>query len=130
MIRPLALTALALLAGPAADAGTKAQDRALAMARPAGPPIDCIPIRQIRETRVRSDNVIDFYMLGGKVYRNTLPYSCSRLGFEEAFSYSTSLSELCGVDIITVISRSGGPGAFAGPSCGLGKFQPVTGLKR
>ena len=121
--------ALALgLATTPAVAGTRSQEQALAAARPDGPPVDCVQLRQIRESRVRSDSVIDFYMLGNKVYRNTLPNSCPRLGFEQAFSYRTSISQLCSVDIITVISR-GTPG-IAGPSCGLGKFQPVTGLKR
>lgn len=112
-----------------ATAQTKSQREALAAARPVGKPVDCVQIRQIRETRVRDDRTIDFYMLGGRVYRNTLPNSCARLGFEEAFSYKTSLSQLCSVDIITVIDRSGSPG-IPGPSCGLGKFQQVTGLKR
>ena len=52
----------------------------------------------------------------------------ARLGFEQAFSYRTSITQLCSVDIITVIDR-GAPG-IAGPSCGLGQFQEVTGLKR
>lgn len=119
---------VAMLAAPVAAAPRKADREALAAARPAGKPLSCVPIVGIRETRVRSDDVIDFYMRGGQVYRNTLPQSCPQLGFEEAFSYATSLSELCSVDIITVINRSG-PGV-RGPSCGLGEFQPVTGVKR
>jgi len=95
--------------------------------KPAGPAVDCVQLRSIRETRVRSDQVIDFYMNGGKVYRNTLPNSCPSLGFEERFSYATSLSQLCSVDIITVL-RS--PPMMQGASCGLGKFQPVSGAPR
>ncbi len=117
------------LIGTAASAETRAERRAaaLAAAQPAGEAVDCVPIRQIRNTRVRSDGVIDFFMAGRKVYRNTLPNSCPQLGSEEAFSYSTSLSQLCSTDIITVLHTGGG--AMRGASCGLGKFQPVTGLK-
>jgi ethanolamine utilization protein EutP (predicted NTPase) len=62
-------------------------------------------------------------MLGGKIYRNTLPHSCPGLGFEEKFMYKTSLSQLCSVDIITVLHNAGG--LNRGASCGLGKFQPM-----
>ena len=94
------------------------------IATPTGKPVSCVPLRQIRETRVRDDRTIDFYMLGKQIYRNTLPNSCPELGFEESFSYRTSISQLCSVDIITVLRRTSGiqPGA----SCGLGEFQPVT----
>ena len=94
-----------------------------------GKPVSCIPIRSIQESRVRNDGVIDFRVSGKKWYRNTLPYSCPSLGFEEAFSYSTSLSQLCSVDIISVLRRTGGQ-LDRGPSCGLGKFQPVEIAKR
>ncbi len=94
-----------------------------------GKPVSCISIRSIQESRVRNDNVIDFRVSGKKWYRNTLPHSCPSLGFEEAFSYSTSLSQLCSVDIISVLRRTGGQ-LDQGPSCGLGKFQPVEIAKR
>ena len=95
--------------------------------RPAGKAVDCLPLRAIRATRVRDDQTIDFYVGGNKVYRNRLPYSCPQLGFEEKFSYKTSLSELCSVDIITVLTS---PGLTPGASCGLGKFQPISGAPR
>ena len=115
----LAMTAASLLL--AAPAVARDLTR-IPEATPAGKPESCIPLRSIRESRVRSDQVIDFVMAGGKVYRNTLPQSCPQLGFEERFSYATSLSQLCSVDIITVLYTTPlGHGA----SCGLGPFQPV-----
>jgi len=93
----------------------------------AGTPKSCIPLRSIRASHVHGDQVIDFEMSDRTVYRNTLPFACSGLGFEERFGYETSLNELCSTDIITVL-RSGGGGP--GPSCGLGQFQPVTLTKR
>lgn len=94
---------------------------------PAGKPESCIPLQSIRESRVRDDQTIDFYMRGGKVYRNVLPGKCPQLGFEQRYSYATSLSELCSTDIITVLYSSP---IQRGASCGLGEFQPVTGAPR
>ena len=96
--------------------------------KPAGKPESCIQLNRIRETRVRDDSTIDFYMTGRQVYRNHLPNSCPQLGFEERFAYSTSLSVLCSTDIITVLYSS--PNLSRGASCGLGHFQPVTGAPR
>lgn len=89
-----------------------------------GEAVTCIPIRSIRSTNVRDDRTIDFIMNGRKLYRNTLPNSCPSLGFEKRFSYQTSISQLCSVDIITVLWNAG-PGLQPGASCGLGKFQPM-----
>lgn len=97
-------------------------------ARETGAPVRCISLTQIRESRVRSDKVIDFRTSGKKWYRNTLPNSCPSLGFEERFAYKTSLSQLCSVDTITVLR--GTSGLERGPSCGLGTFQPVELVKR
>jgi hypothetical protein len=89
-----------------------------------GKAVDCIPLRSIRSTQVRDDRTIDFIMSGRKIYRNSLPNSCPSLGFEKRFSYRTSLSQLCSVDIITVLYNIG-PGLQPGASCGLGPFQPM-----
>jgi hypothetical protein len=96
-------------------------------ARPTGEAVDCIHLTSIRESRVRSDSVIDFRTGANKWYRNTLPNSCPSLGFEERFAYKTSLNQLCSVDIITVLTS---PGISRGASCGLGKFQPVELVRR
>ena len=115
---PAAL-AIALVSAPGA-----ARDRnAVPAATPAGEPLNCIPIRSIRESLVRSDDVIDFRLDGNRYYRVTLPNSCPNLGFERRFSYATSLSQLCAQDIITVFSQTP---PMPGASCGLAPFQPVT----
>ena len=108
----------------AATAGAaSARDRtAIPEATLAGDAISCVTLRNISSTKVHGDSTIDFHMSGGKVYRNTLPNSCPNLGFQESFLYKTSLSQLCSVDIITVLQS---PGLSQGASCGLGKFQPV-----
>ncbi|MEV5031587.1 hypothetical protein MRBLMC3_000768 [Sphingobium sp. LMC3-1-1.1] len=118
LIRKLALAAaLVCVAGPAL--ARKAPDNLV----PAGKAVDCVQLTAIRSTEVRDDRTIDFIMNGNKVYRNTLPMSCPSLGSEKRFMYKTSLSQLCSVDIITVLYQTGG--LQRGPSCGLGKFQPM-----
>lgn len=123
------LPALAILSAVALTAPAEARrDNKLEAAKltpiPGAKAENCIPLRSIRETRVRDDSTIDFYTNGGRIYRNTLPNSCPQLGFEESFSYATSLSQLCSVDIITVLQRGGG--LTRGASCGLGTFVPVA----
>ena len=110
-----------LLLGGCSGARTERRDTVPAAVAD-GKAQSCIPLVQIRETRVRSDSVIDFVMTGGRVYRNTLAYACSSLGFERRFAYATSLSQLCSTDIITVLNQT--PVAI-GAHCGLGAFQPV-----
>jgi len=90
----------------------------------AAPAEQCVELSRIRESKVIDDRTIDFYMRDGRVLRNNLPNNCPQLGFERAFSYSTSINRLCSVDIITVIIQGGGP--RTGVSCGLGKFVPYT----
>lgn len=84
----------------------------------------CIQLSSIRNSVVHDDRTIDFKMSGGKVFRNTLPRKCSGLGFEEAFSYETSLGQLCNTDIIYVLDQTGGS-VSRGAGCGLGKFTPI-----
>ena len=105
-------------------AGNNGHAANIPAATPTGPAVTCIPIVQIRESRVRDDWTIDFRMNGNQWYRNALPNRCNALSFERAFTYSTSLQQLCNVDIITVIANGGNPRGPLG-SCGLGMFQPV-----
>ena len=126
MNRPLAAALLiAALAGPGLARPLKPDQEA--KIRPDGKPVNCVQIHSIQETRVRDDRTIDFYMLGGKVYRNKLPNACPDLGFEERFGYETSIDELCNVDIIHVLHTSP---PMPGAACGLGTFQPISGAPR
>ena len=120
-MRPLAIAAVLCLAALPSTAAPRRGE--VPAATPAGKPVDCLPVYQIRQSRVRNDSVIDFELRNGKTYRNTLPQSCPRLGFEERFGYRTTISQLCSTDIITVLSVAA---PVAGASCGLGRFQPVT----
>jgi hypothetical protein len=72
-----------------------------------GPAVSCIQTSRIRDTEVHDDQTIDFNMLGGGTFRNTLPNRCPSLGFS--------------VDVIAVLYSDGQRGA----GCGLGPFLPV-----
>lgn len=122
MSRRLLIAALLALPLPAA-----AKRPAVPVAIPAGPAKTCISRSRIQSTAVRDDQTIDFFMRDGSVFRNRLPSPCPGLGFERAFGYATSIDQFCSVDIITVVRQSP---PRRGASCGLGPFQPVTGLKR
>ena len=107
---------------PAASA-----DRKLPAVRVTGSAQSCIPL-PIMQTVVRDDRTIDFYSGQRRGWRNTLTSDCSGLGSEKAFTYETSLTQLCSSDIIYVLQNWGGE-FHRGGSCGLGQFTPVEFLR-
>jgi len=94
----------------------------LSAASPLGPPVSCISRARIQGRSVRDDRTIDFQLDDGSIMRNRLPYACSGLLRTNRFTYRTALDRLCSVDIIMLVQ----PDGTAGPSCGLGQFQPVA----
>lgn len=122
LVLGIATLAVATTAGAFGPAERRAKQ--LAAYSPVGEAVSCIDTNRIDSTNIVSNNVIDFKMRGGKVFRNTLPFSCSGLVLEDRFSYRTSISRLCSVDTIRVLHSYGG-GLEEGVGCGLGKFQPV-----
>ena len=123
-MRTFALIIAASLITSGSAVAAKKDRNVVPEATATGASVSCLNLSSIRESKVRSDSVIDFKTNGNKWYRNELPNSCPSLGFEERFSYATSLNQLCSVDIITVLQSYGG-NLGRGASCGLGKFQPV-----
>ena len=96
----------------------------VAAARVTGEAVSCIGIPTIRSTRVQDRRTIDFETTGGKVYRNTLPSSCPALNRFDGFTYETSLSRLCNVDIVYPLQRFDST-LQRGAGCALGEFTPV-----
>ena len=122
-MRAIRLAAAGLAAAIVSGCATNAAPPA-AVAAATGPAESCVQLQAIRETRVVDDRTIDFIMRDRRVLRNNLPNSCPQLGFERAFTYNTSINQLCSVDIITVLVQAGG--IRTGASCGLGKFTPIA----
>ena len=127
MRTPLSLIALTLLAAgcapverdPDADPGAGAP-----AVKVLGEAKSCINRNQIRQTRVQTDQVIDFEMRGGDTYRSILPNRCPGLAIERSFTYNTSIDQLCSAEIIYVLQNIGGV-PQRGAGCGLGRFVPV-----
>jgi hypothetical protein len=92
-------------------------------ARVTGEPVSCIRINGFNDTRERDDHTIDFMRNSRQGWRNTLPNGCPGLAVQNAFTYKTSTSELCSVDVIYVLETAGGLSRGAG--CGLGRFVPI-----
>ncbi|MFT7459858.1 MAG: hypothetical protein ACI909_002541 [Planctomycetota bacterium] len=85
----------------------------------------CISISRIQDSNILDNTHVVFQTGVNKYYLNTLPYACNGLKLHDSFSFSTSIGHLCNVDTISVLTRYGG--AYeTGPSCGLGKFEPIT----
>jgi hypothetical protein len=126
----LGAAATITLAGCAARQSDSADRNARAPAvKVVGDAQSCIPRSQVRQSVVRSDQIIDFEMRGGKIYRVTMPTRCPGLGFERAFAYETSIDQLCGADIIYVLMNVGGV-PQRGAGCGLAPFVPVEYVKQ
>jgi hypothetical protein len=89
-----------------------------------GPDEACIPLAQFSQTVVRDNRTIDFLTTSRRGWRNVLSSDCPGLGSERAFSFNTSLSQLCSTDIIRVVQHYGG-GLQPGAACGLGRFTPI-----
>ncbi|MFN7053067.1 MAG: hypothetical protein ACK4NH_13200 [Gemmobacter sp.] len=127
LIASLALPLTLALAGCAAgdNKGNDGHRADIPKAKVIGKAVNCLPIQSLRESVVRDDWTIDFRTGANTWYRNSLPRRCNGLGFERAFSYGTSLSQVCNVDIITVLVNNAGSGPMTRGSCGLGEFTPV-----
>lgn len=136
-LKPVIVTAIALgslavagCAGPrSAEQLAEARAKDVPEARAVGKPVSCLTLTNIKDQQVYNDYVIDFETRGGKVYRNTIEQGCPGLGFEERFSFQTSISRLCRGEIITVLTTSG-PGLQPRGSCGLSDFQPIEYVKK
>ncbi len=127
-VTPFLIAGVALaLTGCAADQnnGNNGRRTDIPKAKVTGKAVTCLPIQTIRESIVRDDWTIDFRTNGSQWYRNNLPNRCNGLAMERAFTYTTSLTQLCNVDIITVIANNGGMGPINRGACGLGEFTPV-----
>jgi hypothetical protein len=102
---------------------------------PAPPPAasetrQCLQLSALRSTNVVNSRAIDFTLRDGSVWRSNLRFACPQLGTERAFSYSTSIAQLCAQDIIQVIQPMAGN--LNGARCGLAAFerQPEKPRKR
>jgi hypothetical protein len=123
MLKVIVPVALLTLAAGAAFADSRADRQALALQGKAlGKPQSCLTTRQIEDINAVSDRVVLFHLKNGRTYRNDLPAACpqaTRSG--TAFSYRTTVSRLCAVDVLQIAEPASG---FAYGGCPLGEFTP------
>jgi len=123
------LAAAALGAAVVGGCGSDVQDRhgsrdRVPPARITGPAVSCVPLFAFHETQVRDSRTIDFLSGQGRGWRNVLTSDCPGLATERAFTYATSLNQLCSNDIVYVLENLGGR-PRRGAACGLGTFTPI-----
>lgn len=85
----------------------------------------CLNLAAIRTLDILDNQHIIFHTTGNQQYLNTLPHTCSGLNKHSTIMYRTALSQLCDLDTITVLNNIGA-GFMRGPTCGLGKFEPIN----
>jgi len=119
------LAASLLLAASAAQAAPSARaEAALARelaGRVAGPPVDCIYLRDIRASRIIDGIAIVYETGGGTLYVNRPASGTTWLHRDDVMVTDTHSPQLCSVDIVRL--RDSGSRMETG-SVGLGKFVP------
>ncbi len=85
----------------------------------------CIDTRRLSNTQIIDKQNILFHMRDRTIFHNELPRSCPGLRPGKTISYRTSIGRLCSNDLITLLDNFG-MGLSRGPSCGLGKFRPIS----
>ena len=114
------LLVLMCACAPIADSNAADQtDKAVRTAK------TCLPLITIDNINIVDRQNIVFRMKNHEYYVNRLPHTCPNLDDTRAIMYSTPLSSLCSLDIITVLDNIGGGFQSLG-ACGLGEFQPVS----
>jgi len=125
----LSVTCLGLLAGTGAAVAhpsDKSQGEAkLAQAlegRVAGTPVDCIPLRDIRSSRVIDGTAI-LYDTGSTLYLNRPDSGASWLDDNDVLVTDTHSSQLCSIDVVRLFDNAS---HTPDGSVGLGKFIPYS----
>jgi hypothetical protein len=87
--------------------------------------VNCVSLSRVDDTRIVDDQTILFYMTDSEIYRNVLPHRCPGLDRNSTFMYRVTTTQLCSVDVITLLDDFGSR-FMPAASCGLGKFQPIS----
>jgi hypothetical protein len=110
MLKPLtlALTAFALVAGPAQAQRTDPETRLAREieGRVAGDPVDCINLRDIRSSRIIDRTAIVYETGGGTIYVNRPDGGASSLDRWDTLVTDTHSSRLCDIDVVKLYDTS------------------------
>ncbi len=94
---------------------------------PAGPPVSCVEMRDLRGNRSAGESAILFEGNGGRLWVNRPAAGCPELDSGRALQTRTTATRLCRGDIATVFDPVSGV-QYGG--CGLGDFEPYRRLPR
>lgn len=131
-MKQLTLIAAACLAAgcttdePGDRADIRAEDEASLASQlrgyaPAGPPVQCVNMRDLQGNRSAGETAIVFSGSGGRKWVNRPAAGCPDLGFSRALKTRTPSTRLCRGDIASVFDPVNG---FEYGGCGLGDFEP------
>ena len=112
-------------ATPASDAAQSKAETEIArilVGRVPGKPVSCVQLNQLGPSQT-VDRTAIIYGQGRTLYLNRLPHGCPGLTHFTYPVVTTSLSQLCSADILTIVDQ--GTHMTMG-SCGLGEFVPYT----
>lgn len=118
------LAAAAFAAAPALAQQAPDQDplqKAVA-GRVAGAPVNCIPLRSIRSSKIIDGRAI-IYEVGSTLYVNTPRAGASDLRHDPILVTNTHSSQLCSIDTVKLIDRGS---QFSRGFVSLGEFVPYT----
>ena len=87
----------------------------------AGPPVQCVNLRDLDGNKSAGETAIVFSGRGGRLWVNRPPAGCPDLSFSRALKTRTTGTRLCRGDIATVVDLAS-DAEFGG--CGLGDFEP------
>ncbi len=118
------VAAALLVAAGSAQAADRSPEAELARAvegRVAGPPVDCIELRDIRSSRIIDRTAIVYEVSRGTHYINRPESGASSLRSGLTLVTDTHSPRLCSVDIVRLYDPTAG---MQMGSIGLGKFVP------
>jgi len=122
-----AFLCLALLATPALSQETPipaADGRVDVKTLPAtGKTRQCLPLRDVQQTRPVGADVILFRTGANRWYRNDLRSACPGLRDDRILVFRASAGSVCEMDIVDIID---GQSRMQFGFCGLGAFTPVA----
>lgn len=93
-----------------------------------GDPVKCVRPRDVQNTNVLDSKTIEFRMVGGKIYRNNLDKACPGLVKYDPITYTVRGTDLCDVDIFTVLRNTAGI-LETRATCSFGQFQEIERVK-
>jgi len=122
--KPLIVAAIAasFAAATGAHAARDLVRQVLSKYERTGETVDCIQIRNIRDTRPLSDYVMFVRATGGAFYINEFQDRCFNLGREQRYVHRTTVPRLCKGDTIQVLDSSGSRGS----TCVIGAFDELV----